>query len=257
MDSNKLKEAIAKVVTDGYDAWDVLSHLGDDAQTADDRRALVQELESAIKSIAGKPEEWDADRWSAKEIDALHILATERSKALDLMVRPTPAEVKRLEHQNDVLMRRSLDLLATRNEFNLYYKYDEKKDDNQNLDAELFYDGCKNGEWHHMDEDEYYGSDFGYMLSLQAVLAKRKSSYQDVGGVMRSELMDNGRDFSEGRFLVRPEYAHISFCYALSSLCTDIGLTYSVPDVLRMDGFTSRVSFEVTEEAGEETDTKE
>lgn len=246
MDLSKLKEAIAKVVTDGYDAWDTLSDLNDDTLTADELRTMVQELESAIKGIAGKQEEWGNRTWSTAEMDALHILARERGHALDVMVRPTPAEVRRLEHQNNVLLRRSLDLFATHNDFKDHFKYDEEPD-GKHLSAELFYDGCKNGEWHHMDEDDYYGSDFGYMLSLQAELARRENSYQDIGGILDSGLMDNGRDWSEGRFLVRPEYAHICFCYALNALCMNVDTQYCVPDVLRMEGFTSAVEMEIAE----------
>lgn len=246
MDLSKLKEAIAKVVTDGYDARNAISDIRRDSLTPDELRTMVQEIESAIKGIAGKQEEWGNRTWSTAEMDALSKLDSERGYALDLMVRPTPAEVRRLEHQNNVLLRRSLDLFDSHNTFRDHFKYDEEPD-GKYLRAELYFDGCKSGEWHHMEEDDYYGSDFGYMLNLQAELVRRENAYRDIGGIIASELMDNGRDWSEGRFLVRPEYAHICFCFALNSLCMDISASYCIPDVLRMEGFTSCVQMEITE----------
>lgn len=241
MDLNDLRTWLAKIANDDYEAdFDMIDHLY--AVSNDDRRTILQEAEKLIKQIAGEPEDYYFRRWSENEMEQLGNLVRVRNCALDLMMQPTPNEVRRLEHQNDVLLRRTLDLYSMANDFqsfNEYAKYWEE--DYCDLEAELLFTGCEPEEWQRMDEDDYYGSDFGYMLNLQPTLYERDGSYNIIESGT-GDMLDDGTSWAEGIYLNRPKFSHICVCHALHSLCTHIN--YPLPDVLRMNNFSTFVTFQ-------------
>lgn len=246
MNTDELRKSLAKIAQGDFEEDQRLVDTLRDSASNDERRIILQETERAIKQIAGEPEDYYFRRWSKAEMWQIDDLVHVRNWALDLMVQPTPNEVRRLEQQNDVLLRRTLDLHYTKRQFEFLERKAKAWADDCDLEAELLFAGCKPDEWLRMDEDEYYGSDFGYMLNLQSALYNRKNSYNTIDSA-RSEMLDDGTSWAEGIFLRRPEFDHICICYALHSLCTHIN--YPIPDVLRMNNFLTEVTFRYEKES--------
>lgn len=240
MDLNEIKASLKKIAQDNFDEYSGLSDYLRDHATNDERRAVLQEAERAIKQIAGELEGYCFRRWSEAEMEQIKNLVDVRNRALDLMMQPTPNEVKRLEQQNDILLRRTLDLYNTKRQFDYLACKAKDWEEYCDLDAELLFTGCEPDEWQRMEEDEYYGSDFGYMLNLQPTLYERSGDYNIIESAS-GDMLDDGTSWAEGIFLCREEFSHICICHALHSLCTHID--YPLPDVLRMNNFFTKVTF--------------
>lgn len=245
MDLNDITTELTKIANDDCEAdFNMIDHLH--AASNDERRTILQEAEKAIKQIAGEPEGYYFRRWSSAEMEQLENLVQVRNCALDLMMQPTPGEVRRLEHQNDVLLRRTLDLYNVGRQFQYLSEQAKEWEDDCDLEAELLFTGCEPEEWQRMEEDEHYGSDFGYMLNLQPTLHERKGNYNIIESGT-GDMLDDGTSWAEGIYLRRPEFSHICVCHALHSLCTHI--CYPISDVLRMNNFSTHVTFKYEKEA--------
>lgn len=214
-----------------------------DGVTNDERREVVQEVERAIKRIAGEPADgYSFDPLTDDDLQILEKLISLRAFVMNLMVRPTEAEVRRLERQNDILLRRTLDLFQTEQSFSRLSRQVKRMSGEKEVSAQMLYEpGCPN-EALPMTEDDYYGSDFRYMLNLQPIVAKEQLFSCAIERISFGLMADDGTTWASG-CLHRPEFDHISICHALHNLCSD--LPYTIPDVLRMTNFTTEVELEI------------
>lgn len=136
----------------------------------EDKRRVVQEVERRIKMIA----RYDADKsfrfrkFSEQEREVLDSLWSTRVKILNvMMLNPTEEEIERLGHQNDKLRELSKDAFAQgRNLWQSLLHSPHLKADDDRYDVEEHVGFCYNDEDSvlKMDNDDYYGSDFEYML---------------------------------------------------------------------------------------------
>ena len=136
----------------------------------DDKRRVVQEVERRIKMIA----RYDADKsfrfrkFSEQEREVLDSLWSTRVKILNvMMLNPTEEEIERLGHQNDKLRELSKDAFAQgRNLWKSLLHSPSLMANEDYYDVEEHVDFSWNDEDSvlKMDNDDYYGSDFEYML---------------------------------------------------------------------------------------------
>lgn len=153
----------------------------------DDKRRVVQEVERRIKMIA----RYDTDKsfrfrkFSEQEREVLDSLWSTRVKILNvMMLHPTDAEIARLGHQNDKLRELSKDAFAQgRNLWKSLLHSPSLMANEDYYDVEEHVDFSWNDEDSvlKMDNDDYYGSDFEYMLHFIAILGI-------VGGIRMGNL---------------------------------------------------------------------
>lgn len=184
--------------------------------------------------------------------DLLHI----RQCLLDKLFLGTPDELARFEEVNsllDKLTKKMYCRTATLYRTLLTSCRDEDFDHDYmacgSLKCVVDYD-FEEGSYHtilHLDNDEFYDSDFGYMLSLvngmQDInsIVECKICYEETHtSVMSDEELncydywDDSVSWNEGR-LNRKELAEISICYATHAIC--VNNNYSIPDLLRLNSF--------------------
>ena len=218
----------------------------------------LQETESEIKRRVGtdiymffnKHTEYDEEYAKVKE------LLSVRQSLLDDMFLATPEEINRLEHVNTLLgdstkkmFRRTASLYRT-----LLSSYRDKEFDDDyevigSLKCNVDYDseGECYGTVLKLDNDKFYGSDFGYMIALV-------NGMQDVENIVECHInykethtpnmsdkdldcydhWDDGVSWNEGQ-LNRKELEHICICYAIHVIC--VHNEYSLPDLLRLNDF--------------------
>lgn len=57
-----------------------------------------------------------------------------------------------------------------------------------------------------------------------------------------TNFLDDGKTWAEGRYMTKPEFGDICFCYLMHAVCTHF--CYSLPDVMHMDNLVIRVHLE-------------
>ena len=98
-----------------------------------------------------------------------------------------------------------------------------------------------------LENDEFYGSDFGYMIALINEMQDRENivechiGYKETHTLSMSnedldcyDHWDDGVSWNEGE-LNRKELEHICICYAMHVIC--VHNEYSLPDLLRLNDF--------------------
>ena len=110
-----------------------------------------------------------------------------------------------------------------------------------------------------LENDDYYGSDFQYMIHLLDELMSAGRYKTDIlngvfgtfGGATEdgykqiNNMLDDGDSWDECS-LHKPEFADICVCYAMHALHTH--QDYSLPDILRMDDFVVKVHLQYENE---------
>lgn len=245
MNKTEIQNSILLVSKGDYDEdFRLIDYLRDKADY-DERRVFLLETERLIKQIAG-PASDDNNigfcKWGNEEIDSLRMLVSSRGFLLNLMMRPTPNEVRRLEVLNAELFRitkemeRQADCMGR-----MFAATRHKVDDKQRYDieGELKYEYNEASGALVMPEDRYYGSDFSYMLNLQTYLLERSNEYKIIDRFCPfDESMDDGTTWAEGP-LHRPAFSQICICHAVHAICTH--MDYSIPDLLRMTSFVKQM----------------
>lgn len=238
----------------------------------DDKRRVVQEVERRIKMIA----RYDADKsfrfrkFSEQEREVLDSLWSTRVKILNvMMLHPTDAEIARLGHQNDKLRELSKDAFAQgRNLWQSLLHSPSLMANEDCYDVEEHVDFSWNDEDSvlKMDNDDYYGSDFDYMIHLTDELLSTGHCKMDtiVNGASANffgneedtlreltDTLDDGTSWAEG-YLHNKAYDHLCICYAMHALHTHE--PWCLPDILRMDDFTVSVKLKYDRNISEQRD---
>lgn len=239
------------------DAEDIYGYIRGGISIEEKRRALL-EVERMIKDIAGNTENlYFFDLFSQKEAEDLESLVGTRSFILDEMMPHTPEEMERFKYQNERLL--SLTQEATKQERNMiqmFFHSPHREKDLMLYDIEkslTFTWGDKDAVIK-MPNDDYYGSDFCYMLHLISELIERIPTHSNlINGccilysgeeqalIDNAETLDDGTTWADGH-LHHEAFSDICVCYAVHAVCTH--LPYSIPDLLRMDDFNVSVKLE-------------
>ncbi|MCM1489773.1 MAG: hypothetical protein NC095_02960 [Muribaculum sp.] len=223
-------------------------------------RAKVQKIESEIREIIDSNGRWN-------DIPQLHdkveCLLADRASYLDRMFRATPSEVARIEALNEMLLKK-VETMKTRAamlwQTMLTMKQMPEFDDDYDVRAELRVSGDRSDEEAilHLPEDDYYGSDFA--LANEAIVAViptmwshahcgftvhpwKVNSIGDNPDKTFTSSMEDGQSWAEGA-LCHPALSHICICYPIHDLVTH--LQFSIPDLLRINTFTTKVSLEIS-----------
>ena len=186
-----------------------------------------------------------------------------------MMLHPTAAEVERLSKLNDKLYKLTLECFEQcRNLWLTLYRSPYKVDDRfcYDLDSTLRFEYADKDSVLHLENDDYYGSDFDYMIHLTDELLSTGHCKMDtiVNGASANffgneedalreltDTLDDGTSWAEG-YLHNKAYDHLCICYAMHALHTHE--PWCLPDILRMDDFTVSVELKYDRNISEQRD---
>ena len=228
--------------------------------TIEDKRAIIQDVERRIKKVVNREEnnpDYFFRNFSESERELLDDLLGLREVTLDeMMLHPTAAEVERLSKLNDKLYKLTLECFEQcRNLWLTLYRSPYKVNHRScyNLEGTLRFEYADKDSVVHLENDDYYGSDFDYMIHLTDELISTGHGKMDtmVNGTHAiffnteeetlkelTDTLDDGTSWAEG-YLHNKAYDHLCICYAMHALHTHE--PWCLPDILRMDDFTINV----------------
>lgn len=225
-------------------------------------RRWLQETEAAIKAIVGDdPLHYYMNYPKEADIDKLHHYLGIRRMLLDRMFTYSDEEVKRFEQVNELLAdlskqmyHRTADLYRTILRCGADETFDDDYEVEGTLNAGVEYDP-EDGDYDtvlHLHDDDYYGSDFAYMLYVVAE-NDEKSHYgldnieecsishneENTPDMTDKELNCDWEFLNDGDswidFHRHPKFDHICVCHALHSMFDHH--EYSLADILRVNSF--------------------
>lgn len=235
-------------------------------------REQITQIEQKIRAITGNKasdfasefapvnrEFWAYSPQKHKEVEQL---LRKRKETLSAMFVATSEEVERMEQVNARLLDLTQKMYARINA--LYHHmvtttYDHEFDDDVEVEGKLSF--IVNGEnsIQPMANDDYYGSDFYYIIdTIDSLLYHSRNFYAQAiafaskhlafmhsnpkDGIMDEELEDelNCRVWPFPHIQTADKFPHLRTCHELYSLCrSDF---YSIPDILRMNDFWVEVT---------------
>lgn len=232
---------------------------------------LLKEVEAEIKSIVGsdpfEPYRKERTENKTEQIDTLLAI---RQHILDKLFRGTPQEVKRFEKVNDLLLKLTEKMYKRTGRLYrtlLTYGKDDTFDDDYEVEGRLMcnvdyppeeVEKEENKNVLQLEDDDYYGSDFPYMIALITThLAETEGSfgeniescriYHRKGNTSEmsdkeldcSDEMNDGTTWAECQLCI-PQLNHICMCYAIHSMCTHH--CYAMADVVRINNYWVEVT---------------
>ena len=259
------KKCLDRIENKGFDDDDayseILEYIREEA-TVDEKREVLQNVEQRVKRIVNCDLDYSPSlRYlSENEHDVIDLLMGIRYVVLnEMMLHPTPAEVERFRYQNDKLFKLTQEYYAQcRNMWRTLFHTPYKVDDRYCYEVEgvLRFEYGDDDAVVKLENDDYYGSDFQYMIHLQDELIYKMDSL--LNGVFGSfvgatedgykqinNMLDDGDSWDECS-LHKPEFADICVCYAMHALHTH--QDYCLPDILRMDDFVVKVHLQYENE---------
>ena len=243
--------------------------------TIEDKRAIVQEVERRVKKVVNREEnnpDYFFRNFSESERELLDDLLGLREVTLDeMMLHPTAAEVERLSMLNDKLYKLTLECFEQcRNLWLTLYRSPYKVNNRfcYDLEGTLRFEYADNDSVVHLENDDYYGSDFDYMIHLTDELISTKYGKHCKMDTMvnaapsiffsteealneLTDTLDDGTSWAEG-YLHNKAYDHLCICYAMHALHTHE--PWCLPDILRMDDFTINVKLNYKRSVSEQRD---
>ena len=240
--------------------------------TIEDKRAIVQEVERRVKKVVNREvnnPDYFFRNFSESERELLDDLLGLREVTLDeMMLHPTAAEVERLSKLNDKLYKLTLECFEQcRNLWLTLYRSPYKVNNRfcYDLEGTLRFEYADNDSVVHLENDDYYGSDFDYMIHLTDEListghGKIDTMVNAAPSIFFSteealneltDTLDDGTSWAEG-YLHNKAYDHLCICYAMHALHTHE--PWCLPDILRMDDFTINVNLNYERSVSEQRD---
>ena len=233
----------------------------------------MQEVERRVKKVVNREvnnPDYFFRNFSESERELLDDLLGLREVTLDeMMLHPTAAEVERLSQLNDKLYKLTLECFEQcRNLWLTLYRSPYKVDDRfcYDLDSTLRFEYADKDSVLHLENDDYYGSDFDYMIHLTDELLSTEHCKMDtiVNGASANffgneedtlreltDTLDDGTSWAEG-YLHNKAYDHLCICYAMHALHTHE--PWCLPNILRMDDFTLNVKLNYERSVSEQRD---
>lgn len=259
------KKCLDRIENKGFDDDDAYSEILEyirEVATVDEKREVLQNVEQRVKRIVNCDLDYSPflRYLSENEHDVIDLLMGIRYVVLnEMMLHPTPAEVERFRYQNDKLFKLTQEYYAQcRNMWRTLFHTPYKVDDCYCYEVEgvLRFEYGDDDAVVKLENDDYYGSDFQYMIHLQDELIYKMDSL--LNGVFGSfvgatedgykqinNMLDDGDSWDECS-LHKPEFADICVCYAMHALHTH--QDYCLPDILRMDDFVVKVHLQYENE---------
>ena len=259
------KKCLDRIENKGFDDDDAYSEILEyirEVSTVDEKREVLQNVEQRVKRIVNCDLDYSPflRYLSENEHDVIDLLMGIRYVVLnDMMLHPTPAEVERFRYQNDKLFKLTQEYYAQcRNMWRTLFHTPYKVDNRYCYEVEgvLRFEYGDDDAVVKLENDDYYGSDFQYMIHLQDELIYKMDSL--LNGVFGSfvgatedgykqinNMLDDGDSWDECS-LHKPEFADICVCYAMHALHTH--QDYCLPDILRMDDFVVKVHLQYENE---------
>lgn len=259
------KKCLDRIENKGFDDDDAYSEILEyirEVATVDEKREVLQNVEQRVKKIVNcdLANSFFLRYLSENEHDVIDLLMGIRYVVLnEMMLHPTPAEVERFRYQNDKLFKLTQEYYAQcRNMWRTLFHTPYKVDDRYCYEVEgvLRFEYGDDDAVVKLENDDYYGSDFQYMIHLQDELIYKMDSL--LNGVFGSfvgatedgykqinNMLDDGDSWDECS-LHKPEFADICVCYAMHALHTH--QDYCLPDILRMDDFVVKVHLQYENE---------
>lgn len=261
------KKCLDRIENKGFDDDDAYSDILEyirEVATVDEKREVLQNVEQRVKRIVNCDLDYSPSlRYlSENEHDVIDLLMGIRYVVLnEMMLHPTPAEVERFRYQNDKLFKLTQEYYAQcRNMWRTLFHTPYKVDDRYCYEVEgvLRFEYGDDDAVVKLENDDYYGSDFQYMIHLQDELIYKYKMDSLLNGVFCSfvgatedgykqinNMLDDGDSWDECS-LHKPEFADICVCYAMHALHTH--QDYCLPDILRMDDFVVKVHLQYENE---------
>lgn len=259
------KKCLDRIENKGFDDDDAYSEILEyirEVATVDEKREMLQNVEQRVKRIVNCDLDYSPflRYLSENEHDVIDLLMGIRYVVLnEMMLHPTPAEVERFRYQNDKLFKLTQEYYAQcRNMWRTLFHTPYKVDDRYCYEVEgvLRFEYGDDDAVVKLENDDYYGSDFQYMIHLQdELIYKMDSLLNGVFGLFVgatedgykqiNNMLDDGDSWDECS-LHKPEFADICVCYAMHALHTH--QDYCLPDILRMDDFVVKVHLQYENE---------
>lgn len=259
------KKCLDRIENKGFDDDDAYSEIIEyirEVATVDEKREVLQNVEQRVKRIVNCDLDYSPflRYLSENEHDVIDLLMGIRYVVLnEMMLHPTPAEVERFRYQNDKLFKLTQEYYAQcRNMWRTLFHTPYKVDDRYCYEVEgvLRFEYGDDDAVVKLENDDYYGSDFQYMIHLQdELIYKMDSLLNGVFGLFVgatedgykqiNNMLDDGDSWDECS-LHKPEFADICVCYAMHALHTH--QDYCLPDILRMDDFVVKVHLQYENE---------
>ncbi len=232
-------------------------------QSPDNLRKEVLRTEAEIREIMDSNPTWRADRHLHEKVEDL---LADRAWHLNQMFLAAPEEVARFEALNEMLLKKVEDMRRRATmlwDTLLKLPRVAEFDDVYEVWAEFRVRGDRSDEEAvlKLPEDEYYGSDFA--LANEALVEAMPRSWNHAqclettspadleNGYAASyepftDTMEDGQSWAEGP-LRHPALDHICICYPIHDLVTH--RSFSIPDLLRINHFSTNVSLEISNSA--------
>lgn len=224
---------------------------------ANTKRYIVKVVERRIKRIAGYNfylPHVDEEAW-----EELRGLIDTRRLVLDELMLPTPDEVRMMSELNDHLLGLTRQLYSKTAEMWKALNYAHLNTDDYCVEGAIDFSGDNEFGIKQLDNDDWYGSDFSYMLwrleqfdkadrwTMSHIHEEMENFVMSEEEVMKDcvDFFDDGDTWADGS-LWNPAFKGITVCYLLHALCCHFH--YSLADVLRMDSFTVMVHAEYEHE---------
>lgn len=261
------KKCLDRIEAKGFDDDDAHSEILEyirEVATVDEKREVLQNVEQRVKRIVNCDLDYSPflRYLSENEHDVIDLLMGIRYVVLnEMMLHPTPAEVERFRYQNDKLFKLTQEYYAQcRNMWRTLFHTPYKVDDRYCYEVEgvLRFEYGDDDAVVKLENDDYYSSDFQYMIHLQDELIYKYKMDSLLNGVFGSfvgatedgykqinNMLDDGDSWDECS-LHKPEFADICVCYAMHALHTH--QDYCLPDILRMDDFVVKVHLQYENE---------
>ena len=259
------KKCLDRIENKGFDDDDAYSEILEyirEVATVDEKREVLQNVEQRVKKIVNCDLDYSPflRYLSENEHDVIDLLMGIRYVVLnEMMLHPTPAEVERFRYQNDKLFKLTQEYYAQcRNMWRTLFHTPYKVDDRYCYEVEgvLRFEYGDDDAVVKLENDDYYGSDFQYMIHLQDELMYKMDTLLNgvFGSFVRAtedgykqinNMLDDGDSWDECS-LHKPEFADICVCYAMHALHTH--QDYCLPDILRMDDFVVKVHLQYENE---------
>ena len=230
----------------------------DDEPAPEVLRDEVRKIEADIKSLIGPRKSKDyIDLPDDLDRNKMEELLSSRSHCLDMLFRKDPDGIRHFIKINGFL--KDLTDRMYRRSAKIYRQYltigmDDGFDDDFMIDADLRYYYNGKDAVAILGDEEYYGSDFDYMLNVICEFchesptcgASFTKSLRKTDRVEMSDKdlylynSDDDHDWGELKIWI-PELEGIKICNAVNEICVYHTNGYSVPDLLRMNNFWCEV----------------
>lgn len=212
----------------------------------DGKRNILLTIEQGIMQRAGMPDElFGFPSFDKVERRQLNNLLEMRCVVLnEMIVNPTEAEVKRLEFQNNRLLRLTDDMYVQVR--NMELMFEENKALFEDELKQYSFSGLLEYEYYNeysvekLDNDDFYESDFNYIHHLILHLIEEGCYTAEIVRISDSNRQFCGINICKSEYLRNDAYKSICICSALDAMCRSN--IFSIPDVLRINRFGSRAS---------------